>query len=79
MTITPQQFAEYLKQSTFSPAEQHGILKLLPSLSPDQIQELGKVLMSDVVSQKSVLKEHEQKRDQLLLKFSVEMDQLKNA
>lgn len=79
MYITPQQFAEYLKKSTLSPAEQRNVLKLLPSLTAEQIQELGKVFMDDVEEQKEVLQDHERKRDQLLLKFSVEMDQLKNG
>jgi len=79
MFITPQQFAVYLKKSTLSRAEQHEILRLLPSLTPKQIQELGRVFMSDVEEQTLVVSEHERKRDQLLLQFSVEMDQLKNG
>lgn len=78
MIITSHQFAHYLKHSTLSPAEQHGILKLLPSLTKEQIQEIGAVLMTDVESQTSITKDHERKRDQLLLGFSIEMEQLKN-
>jgi hypothetical protein len=78
MYITPQKFAEYLKNSTLSPTEQRNVLKLLPSLTAEQIQELGKVFMDDVEEQQEVLQDHEQKRDQLLLKFSIEMEQLKN-
>lgn len=54
------------------------ILKVLPTLTSDQIQEMGKVLMGDVQAQEGILEEHEQQRDQLLLKFSIELDQLKS-
>jgi hypothetical protein len=78
MYISPKQFADYLKNSTLSPKEQQMILKVLPTLTSDQIQEMGKVLMGDVQAQEGILEEHEQQRDQLLLKFSIELDQLKS-
>lgn len=76
MIISPQQFAELLKRSTLNKLEQQGILALLSCLNPDEIQKLASILMADVNAKTHILEETDRRRDQLLLRFNVEVDKV---
>lgn len=72
--ISPTEFAELLKKSTFTPIEQHAILDLLPTLSMEQIEESGLVLQHDVEAQKDALDSAKSQRDRLILKFGLDLE-----
>lgn len=73
--ITPKQFADLLKKSTLDPRVQRALLKALPSFTLDEIQALGKILQQDNDSQKKLMDDILIKRDTLLLRFNMEMEQ----
>lgn len=76
MSITPQQFAKLLKQSTLEAGEQEEILKILPKLTMAQIQELANILKEDVKQQEKSLDEAKGKQDQAILKMNVELQKI---
>lgn len=76
MYISPKEFAHLLKSSTLSAAEQHGILKLLPSLTPEQIQEIGQILMADAEAQHLLAKSVEEKAQNILHNFDADLKSL---
>lgn len=78
MYISPKEFAHLLKSSTLNAAEQHGILKLLPSLTSQQIQEIGHVLMADHESQNLVVRAAEKKAHEVLDHFDDALKSLSN-
>lgn len=73
MNITAQTFAQLLKNSTLTKQEQHAILDLLASLSKDQITVLGDILETDNKRQHIALENASSKRDELLLKFKLDL------
>ena len=76
MYVSPEEFARLLKRSSLSTKEQHSVLRLLPSLTSEQIQDLAKVLFGDVKSQEQILQEFRLKREQLLVEFEHELEKL---
>ena len=77
MYISPEQFAQLLQKSTLTPRERNAVLDLLPILTLAQIQELSKVLLDDLKGQGEAMAKAKRKRDQILLKFDLELDQLR--
>jgi len=51
MNYTPSQIAQMLNKSSFSREEQGEILKLLPTWTLEQMQNLGKILEEDLQNQ----------------------------
>lgn len=77
MPITPEQFAELLKQSMLDDADQRAVLDMLPHLTLFQIEKLGKILEDDVRSQEKIFSDAKAQSDTLLLKMKVEMEKLR--
>lgn len=79
MNITPETFAKLLKNSTLNNTDQLAILNLLPSLTEDQTAELANILKIDNKNQERSLKNATSKRDEILLKFKLELQSIENA
>lgn len=73
MYISPKEFARLLKSSTLSATEQHALLNLLPSLTSEQIQEIGQGLMADGESQTVLFEEVEKRSSMMLHGFEAEL------
>lgn len=73
MHISPQEFARLLKSSTLSATEQHALLNLLPSLTSEQIQEIGQGLMADGEAQTVLFEEVEKRSSMMLHGFEAEL------
>ncbi|HCW32309.1 MAG: hypothetical protein UT36_C0010G0063 [Candidatus Peregrinibacteria bacterium GW2011_GWF2_39_17] len=77
--ISPSQFAHLLKNSTLNAVDQIAILKILPTLSLAQIQNLAQILKADNEAQQRIFATANRKRDLLILKFSQEMEHLASS
>lgn len=76
MSPTPKHFAELLKASTLDASEQQALLNLLPTLNEDQIAELTKILETDNKNQQRAFENAESKRDEILLRFGLDVQQI---
>lgn len=61
--FTSQQFAHNLKNSSLSPQVQQALLNLLPTLTNEQIDEIGEALLQDTQEQENILKQLQLKID----------------
>jgi len=74
--ITPEKFVELLKCSTLSLVDQRALLSLLPTLTMDQVQEIGKILKADCLEKKHLVGAMERERDKVILSFEADIRQL---
>ncbi|MBI2463430.1 hypothetical protein HYV57_00555 [Candidatus Peregrinibacteria bacterium] len=78
MKITPQKFAELLRNSTLTSEEQKKVLQTLPRLNSDEIETLAKILEEDVKKQDKIFKTGEMKNDETILKMNIELKKLES-
>ncbi len=79
MNITSQKFAQILKNSTLNEQEQLAILDLLATLNEDQITVLAKILETDNKRQHIALENASSKRDEILLKFKLDLQSIEKG
>jgi len=66
--ITPEEFAQYLKNSSLNAVEQESILKILPKLNEEQTQKLAQALQDDSSNMQKIILEMQSEQDQIILK-----------
>ena len=79
MNITSQKFAKLLKNSTLNEQEQLAILDLLATLNADQITVLAQILETDNKRQHIALENTSSKRDEILLKFKLDLQSIEKG
>ena len=79
MNITSQKFAQILKNSTLNEQEQLAILDLLATLNEDQITVLAKILETDNKRHHIALENASSKRDEILLKFKLDLQSIEKG
>ncbi len=72
--ISPKHFAQVLKNSSLDPQDKVAILNLLPTLTPEQIEEIGKILEEDNAKQEDALSKAKLKVDVLMKKLGEEKE-----
>lgn len=77
MLLTPKKFADMLRKSTLDREEKRALLQILPSLTIEQIKELALILKNDINLQEKLLQEAHTKREKVLLKMSIELNEIK--
>ncbi|MBI5413997.1 hypothetical protein HZA38_00585 [Candidatus Peregrinibacteria bacterium] len=75
--ITPQEFAGYLQNCSLDPKTKVLLLDILPKLSQEQIQEIGRILEKDQNQLLQYLKEAELKADVLTEQVTKEIEDSK--
>lgn len=73
MQITPQHFAQLLKDSTLDRAEEDAVIQLLPNCSPKEIEQLTAVLVEDVKAKEKILQKAKLQAETAKLKMEVEL------
>ncbi|MBI2453193.1 hypothetical protein HYV56_00655 [Candidatus Peregrinibacteria bacterium] len=74
MYISPQQFAQLLRNSTLGGEQQKAVLKILPFLSFDHIQKIAAALQNDVNIQQRIDAQTQNKLEKLFLEFQIRLD-----
>ena len=69
MPFDPKTFGQNLKKSTLSKTVQEAVLKLLPKLKIQQIEEIDAILKTDIKKQESIFKKAKLKADIIIKNF----------
>ena len=71
MNITAEQFLKFLQGSSLSKDEQDALIKTLPEMSIEQIQELGGILKADSEQVAGILSRLEENQKAELVKMKM--------
>lgn len=79
MRITPKNFVDVLRQTSLTPEEREAVVDLLQTLSPNQIEQIYKILLEDAKDTQRILKKLEMQNEKALLKLKQDVKQKKRT